>query len=96
MMETFNRYDYRNDAEAIQAAEAHIEELEQQRDNYFAIATERALELQQMRDFLERIENASNYYATEPAYSEGTLRYAHQSTRNLAREALAQGVNDEF
>ncbi len=37
---------------------------------------------------LARIDEASNHYALITTYSEGTLRYAHQSTRNIAREAL--------
>ena len=47
-------------------------------------------EIAELREALERIDDASNHYAMTPTYSEGTLRYAHQSTRNLARAALAK------
>jgi uncharacterized membrane protein len=50
-------------------------------------------EIERLRNYLERIEEASNHYAVTPHAAE-TLRYAHQSTRNLAREAL-KGEGDE-
>ncbi len=42
------------------------------------------------KDGLSRIDDASNHYALTTTYSEGVLRYAHKSTRNLARATLAQ------
>lgn len=42
----------------------------------------------ELEDALRRIDEASNHYAMITTYSEGTLRYAHKSTRNLARAAL--------
>lgn len=47
-------------------------------------------ELDRLRYALVRIDDASNHYAMTPTYSEGSLRYAHKSTRNLARAALQQ------
>lgn len=47
-------------------------------------------ENQKLREALTRIDDASNHYAMTPTYSEGTLRYAHKSTRNLARAALLE------
>jgi hypothetical protein len=46
-----------------------------------------------LEEALRRIDEASNHYAMTPTYSEGTLRYAHQSTRNLARAALGDEVD---
>ena len=52
---------------------------------------------ERLRGALERIDDASNHYAMTTTYSEGTLRYAHQSTRNIARTALAEiDGADEF
>jgi hypothetical protein len=48
-------------------------------------------ENERMREVLVRINDASNHYAMTPTYSEESLRYAHQSTRNLARAALLGG-----
>ena len=45
-------------------------------------------DLVRLRDQVQRIEQASNHYAIIETYSEGTLRYAHKSTRSLARETL--------
>lgn len=53
--------------------------------------------IERLREALTRIDDASNHYALTSTYSEGTLRYAHKSTRNLARAALttdtASGVD---
>ena len=54
-----------------------------------------------LREALMRIEEASNHYAMISTFSEGTLRYAHESTKRLARAALAtldqpeEGKDDE-
>ena len=37
---------------------------------------------------LKRIDHASDHYSHDFDYSEDTLRYAHKSSRNIAREAL--------
>ena len=46
---------------------------------------------------LERIEDASKYFGNCPEASETTVRYAHETTRRLARTTLAEltGGNDE-
>lgn len=52
-------------------------------------------ENERLREALERIDEASNHYAMTPTYSEGVLRYAHKSTRNLARAAIRGNGEDE-
>ena len=44
--------------------------------------------IERLEASLCRIEDASNHYALNSACPEDDLRYAHQSTRNLARAAL--------
>lgn len=60
-------------------------------------AEELEAKLKSAVEALERIDDASNDYCMTPTYSEGTLRYAHKSTRNLARATLAElkGETDE-
>ncbi len=44
-------------------------------------------EIERLRSYLDRIEKASEFF-TNPEHSELTLRYAHEGTQRLAREAL--------
>ena len=46
-----------------------------------------AAEIERLRAYLERIEKVSEFF-TNPEHSELTLRYAHEGTQRLAREAL--------
>lgn len=46
-----------------------------------------AAEIERLRSYLDRIEKVSEFF-TNPEHSELTLRYAHESTQRLAREAL--------
>ena len=46
-----------------------------------------AAEIERLRSYLDRIEKASEFF-TNPEHSELTLRYAHEGTQRLAREAL--------
>jgi hypothetical protein len=71
-----------SDGQAQDAYEAQVK-AEAERDALRA-------ENEGLRESLERIDEASNHYAMTSTYSEGTLRYAHQSTRNLARAALQE------
>ena len=52
-------------------------------------------QIETAKDALQRIDDASNHYAMTPTYSEGVLRYAHKSTRNLARAALKELENTD-
>ncbi len=49
-----------------------------------------AAEIERLRCYLDGIEKASEFF-TNPKHSERTLRYAHEGTRRLAREALTGG-----
>jgi hypothetical protein len=71
-----------------------------ERLDYSALAAERdALQakLAKAVDALERIEDASKYFGNCPEATETTVRYAHETTRRLARTTLAElkGENDE-
>jgi len=46
-----------------------------------------AAEIERLRAYLDRIEKVSEFF-TNPEHSELTLRYAHEGTQRLAREAL--------
>lgn len=52
-------------------------------------------QIETAKDALQRIDDASNHYAMTPTYSEGVLRYAHKSTRNIARAALKEMENTD-
>jgi septal ring factor EnvC (AmiA/AmiB activator) len=76
-----------------------VENAEVRAENTVLLSSDLVKELeadnQRMREALAQIDDASNHYAMTPTYSEGTLRYAHKSTRNLARAALSKEVSDE-
>jgi hypothetical protein len=68
-----------------------IAELEAKALHFEAVAMTAIDENERLREALVEIDDASNHYAMTPTYSEDTLRYAHKSTRNLARAALVEG-----
>lgn len=75
---------YKSPAEAAcYVLEAELEQRERR-------IAELEAQVELLEKALQRINDASNHYAMTPTYSEGTLRYAHESTRNIAREALAK------
>lgn len=68
--------------------------------DYATLAAERdALQskLAKAVEALERIEDASKYFGNCPEATETTVRYAHETTRRLARATLAElkGQGDE-
>ena len=61
--------------------------MEAERKLHEARIEAQAAEIERLRSYLDRIEKASEFF-TNPEHSELTLRYAHEGTQRLAREAL--------
>jgi hypothetical protein len=67
--------------------------MEAERKLHEAHIEAQAAEIERLRSYLDRIEKACEFF-TNPEHSELTLRYAHEGTRRLAREALTGGKDD--
>ena len=79
------------------ALEERLEAAQQDAKEAEAYAEELERKLAKAVGALERIEDASKYFGNCPEATETTVRYAHETTRRLARATLAEltGGKDE-